>query len=396
MRLLHTADWHLGRTLEGRNRLNEQAQFLDQLCDIVDEYRIDVVLIAGDVFDTVNPPAAAEQLYYETLARFSAKQCTTVAIAGNHDSPERLSAPVPLAAKHNIHLVGFPKQMKTNCLTLHVPEYNYPLIIAALPYPSEARLNEVLTDETDEKALQKAYSERIAHVFSLMAESFRPDAIRLAMSHLFVMGGLESDSERPIQLGAASAVHPEALPSAAQYVALGHLHRPQKVSGASTPTRYSGSPLAYSFSEAGQTKSVVIVDINPERITSLEVVPLSAGKPLTRWHATEGLKQVISWCQEGRDANAWIDLEIHLDAPLTGDQIQHLRSMHDGFIHIRPILAVQHETAATSEGRHRLPPDELFRRFYVSHQGQEPPEELLKLFVELLTNVDDDQTEATP
>lgn len=385
MRILHTADWHLGRTLEGRDRIPEQAAFIDELCRICDDHRIDLVMIAGDVFDTVNPPASAEELYFEALARLTAnRKRRVVIIAGNHDSPDRLAAPGPLAQHHGIHLLGLPKETQMQPITVNVPGIDYPAVIAALPYPSESRLGEALTDEVDEVALQQAYSDRVAHAFSRMAEGFRADAVCLAMSHLFVAGGRESDSERPIQVGSATTVLPAGLPAAAQYIALGHLHRPQAVHAALAPTRYSGSPLAYSFSEAGQAKSVVIVEAEPQKEARIEEIPLSAGKPLVRWRATEGLDQVEAWCAEGRDANAWIELEVSLDAPLTGDQIRHLRAMHKGLVMIRPILSSEAEVAATAEGRSRLPVDELFRRFFLQREGHEPPEELTRLFVELV------------
>lgn len=392
MRILHTADWHLGRTLEGRDRTAEQAAFIDELCSIAREENIDLVLIAGDVFDTVNPPAAAEELYYDALARLTAEGRPVVVIAGNHDSPDRLAAPRPLARQHGIHLVAYPKETGLTPLTVHVPRVPYPAVVAALPYPSEARLNEVLTEEADEVALQKAYSDRVAHAFERLAQGFRADAVCLAVSHLFVAGGHESDSERPIQVGAASTVFPSALPAAAHYVALGHLHRPQAVHAAPAPTRYSGSPLAYSFSEAGQAKSVVVVEAEPGQKARITEIPLSAGKPLVRWRAPHGLDQVLAWCSEGRDAEAWIDLEIELDAPLTHDQIAKLRSLHKGLVTIRPVLRDEVPHAAAAEGRSQLPADQLFRRFYLQRRGQEPPEELTRLFVELVTG--DDETDA--
>lgn len=394
MRILHTADWHLGRTLEGRNRLPEQEAFVDELCEIADDQDVQLILIAGDVFDTSNPPAAAEELYYDALARLADfGRRAVVVIAGNHDSPDRLTAPQPLARRHGIYLLGLPAQTGMRPLTIAVPGSDEPAIIAALPYPSEARLNEVLTAEADEAALQKAYSERVAQVFREMAKGFRPDAVRLGMSHLFVAGGKESDSERPLQIGLASAVAPTGLPSDAHYVALGHLHRPQTVHAAPSPTRYSGSPLAYSFSEAGQAKSVVVVEATATSEAKIEEIHLSAGRPLVRWRAEEGLAQVEAWCAEQRDANAWIDLELYLTAPLTTAQISRLRSMHSGIVTIRPVFPGEAEVAVAAEGRSRLPADELFRRYYLHRLGTEPDEELVRLFVSLLE--EDDGTDSS-
>lgn len=386
MRILHTGDWHLGRTLEGRSRLPEQAAWIDELVDMAEQEGIDLVLVAGDVFDSVNPPAAAEELYYDALARLTANgQRAIVVIAGNHDNPDRLRAAGPLAARHAIHLYGLPKETGDAPITLTIPGIEYAVQVAALPYPSEARLNEVLTSDADDEVLQRAYSDRIAQLFAHMSGQFRADSVCLAMSHLFVSGGTESDSERPIQVGTASTVAADAMPAGAQYVALGHLHRPQEIRRAPVPTRYCGSPLAYSFSEAGQAKSVVIVDAEPGSPTCISELPVTSGRPLVRWRATEGLAQLETWIAEGRDATAWVDLELHTEVPLTSEQIRRLRAAREGLIHIRPVLPAMAEVAAASESRRELPVDELFRRFYQRERGALPDETLTRLFVDLVT-----------
>ncbi|HEY0828227.1 MAG TPA: exonuclease subunit SbcD, partial [Bacilli bacterium] len=162
MRVLHTADWHLGRTLEGRSRLEEQAAFLDELTHMVRDQQIDLILIAGDIYDSVNPPAAAELMFYDAVSRLAEGGVRQViVIAGNHDNPERLAASGPLAAAHGITLIGHP----TPAIQLvDIPETQERAMVYALPYPSESRLKELLTEETDEEILQAAYSKRVAHI----------------------------------------------------------------------------------------------------------------------------------------------------------------------------------------------------------------------------------------
>lgn len=381
MRILHTADWHLGRTLEGRSRQVEQEAFMDEFCEIVEKEKIDVVLMAGDAFDSVNPPAASEQLFYDAMARLSDRgRRPVVAISGNHDNPDRLAASSPLATGQGITLVGKPT---TETLSIDVPQVQETLKLAALPYPSEARLNELLSENSEEEMLQKAYDERVAGIFSDLAAGFRKDTVNIAMSHLFVGGGKESDSERPIQIGGAYTVFAKSLPASAQYVALGHLHSPQTLSGEGTIARYSGSPLAYSFSEAGQAKSVTIVDAEPGKPVKTEEVLLSSGKPLVRWKATDGLPQVHRWLDEGRDPGAWVDLEVHLTDTPSIEDIYRLRKRHAGLIHIRPVLPedTEAEQAAIQQS---MPLDELFHRFYKKQTGGgTPDEELTKLFLEI-------------
>ncbi|WP_099362375.1 exonuclease SbcCD subunit D [Fredinandcohnia onubensis] len=390
MRILHTADWHLGRSLEGRSRLEEQAQFLDELVKIVEEEKIDVVLMAGDAFDTVNPPAAAESLFYESISRLSngGKRPISI-IAGNHDNPDRLSAASPLAHGQGIQLLGLPTM---DVQTIYVPSTNETLKLAALPYPSESRLAEVLSESHEELMLRDKYDQRIQGIFEQMSKAFTPETINIAMSHIYVTGGSSTDSERPIEVGGAYTVAATSLPESAQYVALGHLHRPQMVSRAKTMARYSGSPLAYSFSEAGYAKSVTILDAKPGQPVEMSEVFLSSGRPLVRWKAKEGLAQVYSWLDEGKDANAWIDLEIHVTNALSIEEIHRLRKYHSGLIHIRPVFEELEKDKLERTVSTNTPIDELFARFYEKQTGGAKPEpELTRLFLELITEDEDEE-----
>jgi exonuclease SbcD len=382
MRILHTADWHFGRTLEGRSRLPEQEAFVDELVDIVREQTVDLVLIAGDVYDSVNPPAAAEQLFYDSLSRLADYGTRpVVVIAGNHDHPDRLAAAAPLAARHGVTLAGLPVAAVQDIGVKRTGELAR---IFALPYPSESRLRELLAEGVEEEALRIAYSDRVKHIVAQQAKHFAKDTVNLIMSHLYVLGGAESESERPIQVGGAYTVDTSALCAGAQYVALGHLHRAQTMK-APVPIRYSGSPLAYSFSEAGQAKSVTLLEIEPGKPPMVEELLLSSGKPLVKWEAREGLAQVHRWIDEGRDADAWIDLELHMTEALSMEQIQRLRLSRQGLLNIRPVYPEMEAAAAQGVTASSLPLDELFRRFYIRQTGgAEPEPELVRLFLELL------------
>ncbi|WLR42901.1 exonuclease SbcCD subunit D [Bacillus carboniphilus] len=382
MRVLHTADWHLGKTLEGRSRLNEQEQFIDELVTIVKEEKVDVVLMAGDAFDTVNPPARAEQLFYESLSRLADGGKRSVAvIAGNHDNPERLIAASPLIHQQNIHLIGFPC---LDVVNIAVPKKNQMMKLAALAYPSEARLQDVLSEDHEEILMRDNYDQKVREIFQMMEQSFSDDTVNFAMSHIYVQGGSSSDSERPIEVGGAYTVAATSLPKTAQYTALGHLHRPQQIKRSHTMSRYSGSPLAYSFSEAGYAKSVSIIDIDPKGTPDLKEVPLSSGKPLVIWKPQNGLKEAFQWIEEGKDQQAWVDLELHLTESLALEDIQRLRKNHPGIIHIRPIFTEEkeiHNQKRVSD----LPIDQVFARFYKKQTGgAEPSQELINLFIELI------------
>lgn len=389
MRILHTGDWHLGRTLEGRSRLPEQEQFLDELVAISEEEQVDVILMAGDVYDSVNPPAAAESLFYDAAARLSEKGRQLVVIAGNHDQPERIAAVAPLVSRRGISLVGLPA---AEAVKVQVPRTGEIASIAALPYPSESRLSELLAGESDEAELRLAYSAKVGRLMKQLAGAFRADTVNLALSHIYVLGGLESDSERPIQVGGAYTVDPSALEVGAQYTALGHLHRPQAVKAASM-MRYSGSPLAYSFSEAGQAKSVMLLDIVPGGQPQTSELYLTSGKPLVRWGCRGGLEEVQRWLDEGRDVNAFIDLEISLTEAMSMGEIQALRKAHEGIIHIRPVYPGR-DKEEQAFSRAGMPVDELFRRFYQRQSGgAEPETELVELFMSLVAEDEQQDSE---
>lgn len=380
MRILHTGDWHFGRTLEGRSRLKEQEDFVDELVRMADDQQADLILMAGDVYDSVNPPAAAEQLFYEAAARLSAGGRPLVVIAGNHDQPERVASVSPLVTRQGITLVGLPA---ANAVTIHAPRTGEIAKIAALPYPSEARLNELLVSEGNEDDLRQAYSARVGKLMGLLSREFTSKTINLGMSHIYVLGGVESDSERPIQVGGAYTVDPSALSVGAQYTALGHLHRPQAVKGDGM-IRYSGSPLAYSFSEAGQAKSLAMVDISPGGQPVLEELFLSCGRPLVRWRAKGGLEEVNRWLDEGLDDRAFIDLEVSLTEALSLAEIQRLRKSREGLIHIRPIYPDM-EVVEMEIERSRMPLHEVFRKFYQRQTGGAAPDDgLVQLFLELV------------
>jgi exonuclease SbcD len=378
---LHTADWHLGKTLEGRSRLPEQEAFLDELNQIVKEEQIDAVIMAGDAFDTVNPPSSAEKLFYESLSVLADKgRRPVVVIAGNHDHPDRLQAASPLTDGQPIYLVGYPT---TETFDIPIKPSGELLTVSPLAYPSEARLNEVLADDFDEVLLRDHYNEKIKQAYDQISKSFKRDAVNIAISHLYVAGGSQSDSERPIEVGGAYTVAAESLPKSADYVALGHLHRPQTIKRSSVPARYSGSPLAYSFSEAGYTKSVSVIDIKAGEKADVKEIFLSSGKPLVKWQAKEGLNQVYSWIGEGKDKNAWVDLEVHAEDQLSIEEIHRLRKLHPGFIHIRPIYK-ESRAAQNSVHTKQLTIDEMFIKFYERQTGGAlPDEEMIKLFLEL-------------
>ena len=406
MRILHTADWHLGRRLEGRGRHDEQVAAMDEICAIADEEHVDVVLVAGDVFDTYNPPAESEALFYRTMTRLAnGGQRSVVVIAGNHDSPDRLIASDPYARALGITTLGYPKdtpalydggtdraacvEAAPSFVRLRVPRQSCYLWVLALPYPSEARLRELLTaDINNDEQATIDYNQRVQSFLKERAQSFVPGEANIVASHLFVRGGGMSDSERDVSVGGAYAVDAASFPDTAGYIALGHLHRAQEMHSATgAPVRYSGSILQYSFSEAEQTKSVTIVEITSGG-TQHRVVPISAGRRLFKWEA-HGLDELERRLQDAM-TNEWHWITLHLDAPLPPDYRRNVMARHP---QIFECITHYHRTDDPHEERtsvDALPLDEQFRRFVRDKYNEPCADDVMKLFLELAATQRDD------
>jgi DNA repair protein SbcD/Mre11 len=216
---------------------------------------------------------------------------------------------------------------------------------------------------------------------------FRHDTVNLVVSHLFVSGGTASDSERPIELGGAYSVQTDDIAVGAHYTALGHLHRAQALGQGSGLVHYSGSPLAYSFSEAGQSKSINIVEIKPKQSVTVRRIPLSCGMPLERWTCLHGVQEAISRLEALAGRQVWLDLDVHSPRYLTASELSQLRLAHSGIVNIRCTLTgTAQVTEVQSLSDLSLP--EMFARFYRHRrQGTEPATDLVRLFTELADRV---------
>ncbi|MCL2324960.1 MAG: exonuclease SbcCD subunit D C-terminal domain-containing protein [Proteobacteria bacterium] len=267
MRVLHTSDWHLGRALYGRRRDTEFEKFLSWMLDVVVRERVDVLLVSGDVFDTSAPGLRAQALYYDFLRHLVGTPCRHVVItAGNHDSAAWLSAPGGLLKSLGIHVVGSVGDVPgDDVLVLECDDGA--LIVCAVPYLRE---RDVRVSEAGESVEDKGrkYAEGVRQRYEAVAAAtaarrgeLSEDVPVIAMGHLFASGGktVDGDGVRELYVGTLSQVSASVFGANFDYVALGHLHVPQKVGG-SEMIRYSGSPLAMGFGEAGQQKSVCLVD----------------------------------------------------------------------------------------------------------------------------------------
>jgi len=277
MKIIHTSDWHLGRSLYGRKRYEEFTAFLDWLAQTIEDEKVDALLVAGDVFDTSTPSNRAQELYYRFLCRVAASCCRhVVVIAGNHDSPSFLNAPKELLRALNVYVVGsMTEALEDEVFVLYTgdkPE----AIVCAVPYLRDKDIRTVEPGETiDDKnaklalGLKNHYADVCAIAEQKRAEfkSSGHEGIPIvAMGHLFTAGGktVDGDGVRELYVGSLAHVGEEVFPSAIDYLALGHLHVPQAV-GSADHIRYCGSPIPMGYGEATQEKKVVLVEFNPQQ-----------------------------------------------------------------------------------------------------------------------------------
>ncbi|AFA47796.1 exonuclease SbcCD subunit D [Acetobacterium woodii] len=400
MRIMHTADWHLGKNIEGHSRMDEQSSFLADFVKITAEQNIDLVIIAGDIYDSYNPPARAEELFYETLKQLSdgGKRLILV-IAGNHDNPQRLEAPGPLARDHGILMAGVPKTIiPTGAYGHHrvvesgegyveIEINGERAVILLLPYPSEKRLNEVLYDlTTDEEQNQKSYSDRIHAYFLELESHFRADTINLVTTHIFAMGSEESGSERSIQLGGTYIVDGNCFPQKAHYIALGHIHKPQVIPGTDGRGRYAGSPIHFNRREIAYQKKCIVVEIVVEagKTVKNEVseMPLQVYKPIEVWRCAN-VDEAIAKCEENAERSCWVYLEIETDHYIREDEIKKMKVYKDDILEVIPKLTVL-ETEASLESLTEKSFGEVFKEFYRRERGTEADDEVMELLLSLV------------
>ena len=276
MRLLHTSDWHIGRSLHGADLLREQEEVLSGLADVVGAEAVDVVVVAGDVYDRAVPSADATGVLDRVLMRLRSSGAVVVLTPGNHDSARRLSFGAGLMARSGVHVRASTAGLDEPVL---LRDEHGEVAVYGLPYlePEIARHELGLGRRADgaarsHEAVLTEAMERVRRDLFL-----RPGARSVVLAHAFVGGGVPSDSERDICVGGVDLV-PAPVFDGVDYVALGHLHRPQTIT---ERLRYSGSPLAYSFGEAGQEKQVWLVDLDATGLAGVRALSLPTPRPLT-------------------------------------------------------------------------------------------------------------------
>jgi exonuclease SbcD len=344
MKILHTSDWHIGRALYGRKRYEECEAFLNWLAGLIESEHIDVLLVAGDVFDNSTPSNHAQELYYRFLCRMAAAANRHVVVtAGNHDSPSFLNAPKELLKFLNVHVVGCASDSYLDeLIVLPGLDQEPRLIVCAIPYLRDRDIRTAEAGESVEDKERKIIEGIKTHYRQVCDAAERKRALLkkpipiVAMGHLFASGGqtVDGDGVRELYIGSLAQVQTDVFPECVSYLALGHLHVPQAVGG-SEFIRYCGSPLPIGFGEAHQEKGVVLVEFsgNTPTVTKVPVPRFQELKALRGdWQTIAGGIEEL----KARGSNAWLEivyegdeiagnLRERLDDAITGTSLEILR-----------------------------------------------------------------------
>jgi DNA repair protein SbcD/Mre11 len=390
MKILHTSDWHVGKVLKGRDRHDEHVAVLHSIVQAARDEDVDLVLVAGDLFETAAPTARAQGLVVRTLLALREDGRQVVAIAGNHDNQILLDAVYrPLLGELGLHVLGTPKRPDSGGLLALRTRGGETVNVAALPFLSHryaVRAAEIMLHEFAEHALD--YTQRVREIVQLLTEGFTTDAVNLVVAHATLLGGRRGGGEREVQTSLDYELPASMFPVTTHYVALGHLHRQQEIDGP-CPIFYSGSPLPIDFGEEANESAALIVTAEPGIRADTRPVPITGGRSLRTLRGT--LEQVIAEGEQAGDAYLRVVLAEPGRAGL-GDLVREklpdtLEVMLDDTHRPRP-------GARDGERRSRVgrSPQQLFGD-YLSEQNIDDPR-ILAIFAQLLDEVTGSSDEA--
>ena len=389
MKILHTADWHLGAKTEGKNRIEEQRQVMTEIVEIADREKVDIVIIAGDIFDQSVPTSEAEDLFYETLDNLTKKDDrVVVAIAGNHDDPKRITAGAHFTNKHNCFVAGdlspkiFDAEFKKgriiksgeSAVEIEVKTKRgvEKCVVGMLPYPSESRFEQVSNEES--------YQGKVKEWARLVAKGFKKDSFNILATHLMLVGslGLASGENAECRVGDINAVSKSDLPNA-DYYALGHIHSYQNIKGGYC---YSGAPMKFDFDQ--RSTGVVIVETKANNtVKNIEFVELSTPAKMDKVEV-ESMDEAEQVLMNYSNSDI-VNLTFVQNEPLNMQTIKNLKAKYGC---ITKVLLRLKDVAQDDKNyicnRTKMETGNLFVEFYKQKKLTEPSRELIALFKQLM------------
>lgn len=381
MKLLHTSDWHVGKAIRGHSRADEHRAVLAEIATIAVEEQVDVIVVAGDLYETAAPSAESESIVTRALLDL-ARVAPVVAVSGNHDNARRLEAVTPLLELGRITMASRPRAPSDGGRVVVKARTGEEADIALLPFVSQRAIvrSAQLMDQAGFENAQ-TYADRLQRVLAALCAGFSPERINVVVAHAFVHGGDAGGGERPAHLADEYGMSAVDFPATASYVALGHLHRPQQMLGA-TAIHYCGSPMALDFGESDQAKQVNVVEAAPGLPAKVRAVPLTAGRRLTTITGTVAdIEARLAGGWEPGDA--WIRVRL-TEPSRTGlaDQVREL--IGPGVIDIR-VEAPDRLDRPTTPPRTGRSPQGLFADYLAESNVADPA--LEQRFVQLLDDM---------
>jgi exonuclease SbcD len=380
VKLLHTSDWHVGKTLRGRSRAGEHEAVLAEIAEVARAEAVDAILVVGDLFDTASPTAESEAIVYRALLALAGTGAPVVVVTGNHDNERRLAAVEPLLELGQVIVRSAPARPEDGgVVELSAPSTGEQLRLALLPFVSQrgiVRAEQLMADAAADHNAQ--YRDRVARLIGMLTATFTADAVNVVVAHLTLANGEWGGGERQAQTIFDYWIDPGVFPASAHYVALGHLHRAQSLPGA-CPIWYCGSPLALDFGEAAGPKSVNVVNAAPGVPATVRTVELRSGRELRTVRGT--LAELHATAEAGTTGDAYLRVFVR-EAGRVGlaDEVREL--FPDAVDVIVEAPAGDGSPAEAGPARMALAPREQFAT-YLSERGIDD-DALLALFTELL------------
>jgi exonuclease SbcD len=381
MRILHTSDWHVGRTIRGRSREEEHRAVLDEIAGIARQEGVDLVVLAGDVFDTSAPSPAAEEVVYEALLRLTEDGRQVAAVSGNHDNGRRFTAIRPFLALARVHALGeLARPEDGGCIDVTVGGETARL--ALLPWLSQrgiVRAEQLMRLQQGEQ--QQRYQRSARSIIGRLCDGFGNATINILVGHLTITGAEMGGGERQVETIFDYWVPPQFLPQTAHYCALGHIHRQQRIGGAAGQAWYCGSPLQLDFGEKPGVQGVLVFEAKPGvPVKEVQAVPLRSGRPLV---TVEGTLELALTRAVEIDPRAHVRVRLDED-PRPGLAEQVYRAIPNAvWVELRPRTPPAQQ-AVTAHGARS--PHDLYAA-YLEQRGVRERAPLLALFDELVGQV---------
>lgn len=398
MRILHTADWHLGKRLEQSERTDEHQAFLNWLIQTLQAENIDVLIVAGDIFDTGSPSNTAFEQYYDFLRQVKNTCCREVIIiGGNHDSISTLNAPQSLLKYFNVHIIGgVPAEFTDQIIEIHNAEGQLELVVCAVPFLRDRDIRLSIAGETMEEresrikqGISDHYHRFLAHITDYKLNHIPV----IATGHLFAAGSSTSDSEKEIHVGNLGQIGGDQFPREFNYVALGHIHRPQKINQMDH-IRYSGSPVPLSFSETDDRKQVIVLEFQGEELLNLTEIEVPCSRKLIRIKGDfEKVKTRLVLLEDpGTLYPAWVEVQVETEFTIF-DLEEQLNSLIKDKPFIERLFTRQNKIRAAQNLNEQIveamalndlnPKTVFLKRCQVEYPDEEQPD-LLATFNEVL------------